>query len=198
MRRPLGWMLGCMAACAVALADPASPEERYQARLKETPDTVQGHLSLAHWSEGQGLEGRAREQFGSVLRLDPEFAEAREALGYRKVAGVWMSGEDRKAMARKDEPPVIEIAEGTVTGWTEDHRNLIVEAKRNGTVRTRPRYVRVGIPLVTLELRPTMSQLIQIRTVNTATGGGTGAVFIEAPIVQMSSVRTTASVAAYP
>jgi len=97
-----------------------------------------------------------------------------------------------------------EVVEGTFIGWTEDHKNLIVEAKNKGLVNLNTRYVQVGIPMVTLELRPTLSQLEGMRTVNTSgavtrpDGTPVSNLFIEAPIVSLRSVRTTVQVRAYP
>ncbi|GEM_PF-5244063 len=201
-------------ALTVAWADPVahtakapSPDQVYLARLRETSGTAQAHAALARWCRTQGLEARAREQWLEVIRLDPEFVEARAALGYRKVAGVWMSEADYKAMqeaksASASPSGTPDTVEGRMVGWTADHQRLIVEAARNGAVNLDTRYIRVGVPLVTLELRPTMAQLIGIRTVFTSGAITTGTAlrqnnFVECPITQMSSVRTTASAAAY-
>ncbi len=208
-------------ALSVAWADPEasrkpappSPEQLYQARLREASNTVPGHAALARWCHSQGLDAHAREQWLTVIGLDPEFAEARESLGYRKVAGVWMSEADYKAyqerQAKQNSSHEITeastVVEGRATGWTADHTRLIVEAARAGAVDLHTRYIRVGIPLVTLELRPTMAQLMQMRTVFTS-GAVTGAgpngntqsnIFVEAPITQLTSVRTTAMLGAY-
>lgn len=190
---------------------PPSPRQAYEARLRETPDQPAARMALARWCLAQGLKDEAREQCLAALARDPEFAEAREALGYRKVAGVWMSAEDARALeARKakEAEPEGGVVEGKAVGWSPDHKTLLVEAKDRKLVNLNTRHVRVGIPRVTLELRPTISQLTGMRQVFTSgalttagqgqTGGFQQNIFIEAPITQLTSVRTTVEVDAYP
>ena len=204
-------------AAQVRSVAPPSTGEIYRARLRETPDTPEGHMALARWCREQGLKTEFKDQCLAALNLKADYAEAREALGYRKVAGVCMSPEDRQAMEAAAKAPALdasegmaqekedgEVVEGTFIGWTEDHKNLIVEAKNKGLVNLNTRYVQVGIPMVTLELRPTLSQLEGMRTVNTSgavtrpDGTPVSNLFIEAPIVSLRSVRTTVQVRAYP
>lgn len=175
------------------------PREAYLARLREVPHTPEGHMELSRWCRSKGLKDEMREQAMAALALDPEYVEAREALGFRKVDGVWMSEEDRARLAesgRKAEAPV--VSEGRFQGWTPDHKALFVAAKDAGFVDPGlRRLVRVGVPLVTLELRPTVSNLKRMREIEILGPGGARAV-IEAPTVALSSVRTTAQVGAYP
>ncbi len=46
--------------------------------------------------EAAGDTARAREAYAQVLRLDPEHLAARRALGYERVNGVWLAGDDLK------------------------------------------------------------------------------------------------------
>lgn len=182
----------------------------YEARLRETPETAVARTALGRWCRERGLEVEAREQFLSAAILDPEFSEAREALGYQKVDGVWMAAADRrelesgpKQLPKSAVSDGSAVVEGRAAGWTPDHKGLIVEAARNKVVAMDACYVRVGIPLVTLELRPTFGQLKALRTVFTSgavttVAGNQQNIFIEAPITQLNAVRTTAQVAAYP
>ena len=187
-------------------------DELYQSRLKETPATAEGQKSLALWCQQKGMSREARDAFAKALTLDPECIVARQALGYRKVDGIWMSAEDRVAVteapkvapaAREAAPTAREVSdtiEGETTGWMPDHKALVVEAKEKGLIDTKARYVRIGIPMVTLELKPTMAQLVSMRTITVAGSGlfGTGTpVIVEAPIVELTSVRTSAQVAGY-
>ena len=170
------------------------PREAYLARLRELPNTPADHMALSRWCRGKGLLEEMREQANAAIALDPDYVEAREALGFRKVDGVWMSAEDQKRLAERE---AVEV-EGRFDGWTPDHKELYVAAKENGFLDPGVRRIaRVGVPLVTLELRPTVSNLKAMREIVINGPGGARAV-IEAPTVALSSVRTTAQVAAYP
>jgi hypothetical protein len=59
-----------------------------------TATDVKSMLELAAWARDKGLTGRAAGLYRKVLLLDPDQAEARKALGYEKVNGVWLTGDD--------------------------------------------------------------------------------------------------------
>jgi hypothetical protein len=54
-------------------------------------NTVEDQLALAKWCKTAGLKDEWRAHLGNVLALNPDHAEARAALGYQLVDGVWLS-----------------------------------------------------------------------------------------------------------
>lgn len=62
-------------------------------------DDLAGTVTLAKWCATVGLPPRAKEMWARVLELDADHAEARAALGYRKVADRWLT-EDEEMTAR--------------------------------------------------------------------------------------------------
>jgi hypothetical protein len=69
-------------------------EEEYQRRARAASDTVDAHWDLAQWCREKNLRSAYREQLTHILELDPQHAEARQALGYQKVNGQWMLRDD--------------------------------------------------------------------------------------------------------
>lgn len=66
---------------------------QFQEKARTATD-VQGMMDLAAWARDKGLAGRATELYRKVIVLDPHQAEARKALGYEKVNGQWLEGDD--------------------------------------------------------------------------------------------------------
>ena len=67
-------------------------------------DTADGQLALARWCTNHKLEEQARAHLTRVLELDPDHAEARQRLGYRKLDGRWVDEHEMAqtlALARK-------------------------------------------------------------------------------------------------
>jgi hypothetical protein len=54
-------------------------------------NTVEDQLALAKWCKTAGLKDEWRAHLGNVLALNPDHAEARAALGYQLVDGVWLT-----------------------------------------------------------------------------------------------------------
>src|SRR5262249_42907505 len=48
-------------------------------------------LNLARWCLGHGLVGQARAHFSQVLVFDPDNAEARAELGFKRVGKSWVA-----------------------------------------------------------------------------------------------------------
>jgi len=66
---------------------------QFEEKAKTALD-VKSMMDLAAWARDKGLAGRATELYRKVLALDPDQAEARKALGYEKVNGLWLTGDD--------------------------------------------------------------------------------------------------------
>ncbi len=71
-----------------------SPLEEYNARAaKLQPQDANGWRDLGRWAAEQGLAKQASIAFHTVLRIDTNDLEARSALGFVNINGVWMMEE---------------------------------------------------------------------------------------------------------
>lgn len=66
---------------------------QFEERTKTATD-VKSMMALADWAKDHSLNGRATQLYQKVIVLDPDQAEARKALGFEKVNGVWLAGDD--------------------------------------------------------------------------------------------------------
>src|SRR5208282_3354820 len=76
----------------------------YRKTREKRPETVDGQLALAGWCSKHKLEEQARAHWTRVLEFDPDHAEARQRLGYRKLDGRWVDDRDiaqTRALARQ-------------------------------------------------------------------------------------------------
>jgi hypothetical protein len=71
--------------------------ELEQRRAKLDANDAAGRLTLARWAEQNGLSESARDLYREVVSLRPDDAAARQALGYRKHEGRWMTEEEHLA-----------------------------------------------------------------------------------------------------
>ncbi len=71
------------------------PEDAYTRRLKGLkPDDTKGLLDLAQWAHDQKLAKETQDAYERVLRFDPENVDAHLGLGYEKIAGKWLKGDE--------------------------------------------------------------------------------------------------------
>jgi hypothetical protein len=66
---------------------------QFQEKARTATD-VKSLMELASWAKDRGLAGRATELYRKVIVLDPQQAEARKALGFEKVNGLWLEGDE--------------------------------------------------------------------------------------------------------
>jgi hypothetical protein len=66
---------------------------QFQEKARTATD-VKGMMGLAAWAKDKGLAGRAIELFRKVIVLEPDQAEARQSLGFEKVNGQWLAGDE--------------------------------------------------------------------------------------------------------
>jgi len=69
------------------------PYSELETRAKAATD-VKSLLELAAWAKEKGLGTKATDLYRRVLSLDSDQGDARKALGYEKVAGLWLAGDD--------------------------------------------------------------------------------------------------------
>ncbi len=73
----------------------------YEKVRREHPNTVQGQLQMADWCRDHNLAAQRKTHLERVLQLDPDHADARRSLGYRKVNDQWMTLEEEMAAQGK-------------------------------------------------------------------------------------------------
>ena len=84
-------------------------DKRYQEYLdlrQQSADTAEDHLKLGIWCDRRRLKEQARAHFLVVLEMSPDQPEARGRLGYRRVAGAWVTRDevrDADGLARREE-----------------------------------------------------------------------------------------------
>lgn len=185
---------------ALVLVSPVLADEAlkaYQARLREAPPaTAAAHVALAEWCLARSLPAEARRHHEAALALNPECEPACIALGYVKVAGIWMSPQDRLAVDAASAASDPDVADAEVVG-KGDGGGLLVKLEKQGVLKG-ARYARISQPLVRIDLRMTMGQLMSMRNVPAVPVPGGGALNLEAPIVKLDSVRTSVQAAGAP
>ncbi len=105
---------------AVAVNKPSF--KTYLSKRQKYGNTVEDQLALAKWAKSAGLKDQWRAHLGNVLALSPDNKEARAALGYELVDGVWLTpqeiaqGKSRVAAAitalNKWKPKLVAIRNG--------------------------------------------------------------------------------------
>lgn len=85
-------------AAVVEKMQPVPPElAEYEKAHGQHPDTIQGQLQMASWCRAHNLPTQAKTHLERVLQLDPEQADARRLLGYRKFKDKWMTHDEEMA-----------------------------------------------------------------------------------------------------
>jgi hypothetical protein len=69
-------------------------QKQYRKILPRMPQTADGNWIMAKWCKDKKLSDEFDFHAREVLRLDPDHAEARQALGYRKVENAWVQPDD--------------------------------------------------------------------------------------------------------
>ncbi len=94
----------------------------YRFAREKAGETVAGQLNLANWCSRRKLVDQERAHLTRVLDLEPNHAEARRRLGFRRIDGTWLSAKEiaeaneraRKAAAATKEwaPKLVAIRDG--------------------------------------------------------------------------------------
>jgi len=100
-----------------------SPWERYDKKRGETADTADGHYELARWCGEQGLDSERRAHLKIAIKMEPDHAGAREALGYVLKDGTWVKARTTSAPSRevldaqRKEKEEEQLVQKIVAGW---------------------------------------------------------------------------------
>lgn len=72
-------------------------QREYLQLAADLPDTVEDHWRMAQWCQEHRLAAEMQYHREQVIRLEPEHADARAALGYERVHGEWLLPAERQA-----------------------------------------------------------------------------------------------------
>jgi hypothetical protein len=115
------------AVAAKVAVDPALAE--YEARRLGAAETPEGQLALGDWAAARGLADQARAHWIAANRLDPSGDDPWKRLGYKKIAGRWIT--DAGALAEKREAEAQAKADRKWKPILEEaRRQLAIPARR--------------------------------------------------------------------
>lgn len=104
-----------------AVVEPVPPGlAEYEKVRRQSPDTVQGNLQMSDWCRDHRLNAQRKTHMERVLQLDPDQADARRFLGYRKYKDKWMTLEEQMA----DQGKVKRIVNGNTVWITQQEAEL--------------------------------------------------------------------------
>lgn len=90
VRTPGGATLSIAADQVSQVLDPNNLLPKYEEWLSKMPPNAEGNWKMARWCEDNQLVEERLHHLRAVIQLDPDHAQAREALGYKKAAnGAW-------------------------------------------------------------------------------------------------------------
>jgi len=87
-----GWLLLVILGIVAAGEDPAAEYARRLGSIE--PGDAEARFRLALWCEERGLAKEAVTEHRAVVTLDPDHRASRRALGYERVCGRWMKGDE--------------------------------------------------------------------------------------------------------
>jgi hypothetical protein len=110
----------------------ADPIKEYEQKLAAATD-AKSIYEVAMWAREKGLTSRANDLLRKVISLDPDHEGARKALGFQKIDGKWLEG-DELMMARgflkfND----VWLPKDTVEKMQESEKQLRIEVDRRET-----------------------------------------------------------------
>lgn len=73
---------------------PSAGQKKYKQLVDEMPATADGNWQMAEWCRQNGLAEEREHHLREVIRLDPEHAAARQALGFVLRDGEWSTRND--------------------------------------------------------------------------------------------------------
>lgn len=106
--------------------------KEYEQKLAAATD-AKSYYEVAMWAREKGLTSRGNDLLRKVLSLDPDHEGARKALGFQKIDGKWLEG-DELMMARgflKYDGRW--LPKDTVEKIQENEKQLLIETDRRET-----------------------------------------------------------------
>jgi hypothetical protein len=140
--------------------------DEYVKRRQEAADTPAAQVELAKWCEEQGLKSGWRTHLKRAIELDPDCEAARVALGFVRVAGMWVDGrtsaerpENAPDAAESDDEKVVAAIQAQ---WTVQIRaikkNFLETSVDHLQQSGRERIIAISDPLAILPLARLLSE----------------------------------------
>ena len=94
VRTPAGGTITLAKEQVKKIASESTTEKEYVQIRSDFPDTVEGQWQLAEWCREHSLTRQRKTHLERVIAIEPDHAEARRALGYRRVQGKWLTQQE--------------------------------------------------------------------------------------------------------
>jgi hypothetical protein len=72
-------------------------DKQYEELVRKLPNTAADHWALAEWCKEAGLNEQRNRHLQAVIKLEPDHAEARKALGYQRYGSRWLTPDEYMA-----------------------------------------------------------------------------------------------------
>lgn len=164
------------------------PRARARAALADlAADDVAGRYRLAVTLEAEGAHDVAREVLAEVLRLEPEHAAARRALGFEKVEGRWLT----RAQARRAQGLVLYGGTWMLPAEVEAASRAAAASAPEAPARDAARVVELlrTLALGAPALRPAARVALAEAPAAMLLAGGLKALYDRAPEVRIEAAR---------
>ena len=110
----------------------SDPIQEYERKLQGATD-AKSTYEVAVWAREKGLGTRANDLLRKVVSLDPDHAGARRALGFEKVDGKWLEGDDLMTARGLLKHNGRWLPKDTVEKIHENEKQIHIEAERRET-----------------------------------------------------------------
>lgn len=110
----------------------SDPIQEYEQKLPTATDAKSSY-DLAVWAREKGLGTRANDLFRKVISLNPDHDGARRALGFEKVDGKWLDGDDLMTARGLLKHNGRWLPKDTVEKIHENEKQIHIEAERRET-----------------------------------------------------------------
>ena len=108
------------------------PIKEFEQKLQAAKGAKE-YYELAAWAREKGLGTRANDLFRKVISLNPDHEGARKALGFEKVEGRWLEGDEMMVARGLLNHNGQWLPKDTVEKMQENEKQLQIETERSGT-----------------------------------------------------------------
>jgi hypothetical protein len=110
----------------------SDPIQELEQRILKATD-AKGYFEAGLWARDRSLTVRANELFRKCLALDPEHEGARKALGYEKINGHWLEGDELMMAKGYLKYDGRWLPKDTVERMQDNDKQLQIETDRRNT-----------------------------------------------------------------
>jgi hypothetical protein len=108
------------------------PIKEFEQKLQAAKD-ARGYYEVAAWAREKGLGTRANELYRKVISLSPDHEGARKALGFERVEGKWLEGDDLMVARGLLKHNGRWLPKDTVEKIQENEKQVLIDSERRGT-----------------------------------------------------------------